>query len=360
MKLSVIIPTHNRGKQLKQGIGSVLKIINESDCELIVVDNNSSDGTRKIIKGYKNTRYVFENSTSFSKARNTGATMAKGKILLYLDDDVIIQKGSLISTIQVFEKYKDCGVIAGRILPKFIRKPPKWTLECQKSFNGWSLYNSDQIPDLKDDIQEVTWAAGPAMAIRHDLFNQIGGFPPDTVGVETNNTEGLFEKLYIGPGDYGVCYMIRKIGFKLYYSSKLSVFHIISPIRLSISFWRSRIIGEGQHEAITQRGMYHLNVIKALKKRIMFKNKLKDYQRRYLYQLSALKNQIGKDKLLPEELWILYYKAYLDMDRILRKYPKLWKYLWKIGADGVENQNYNSVVRALPEEYLSLLSKKYI
>ena len=186
--ISVIIPTNNRVNLLKNAIESVLKLIDEAEFEFIIVDNNSTDDTRQLVESYRDyAMYAFESRTSFTRARKTGAEIASGDILLYLDDDVIVYPGSLRNIEDVFTRYSDCGVIAGKISPKYTQTPPIWTLKCQESFNGWSLFNKESVGEIKTDFQQVSWAAGPMMAIRKTAYDAVGGFPPDTVGVETNH-----------------------------------------------------------------------------------------------------------------------------------------------------------------------------
>lgn len=365
MKLSIIIPTHNRGDQLRTVLDSIFALEGEAQFELLIVDNNSTDNTKQIAASYdKIVRYVFEKRTSFTKARKTGEENATGEILLYLDDDVIVNPGSLRRIIEVFQAYPDCGVIAGKVLPKFIENPPKWCLECQKSFNGWSLYDPETYDFLQTDFQEVTSAAGPMMAIRRSAYQLAGGFPPDTVGVETNRGLKTFSKLYIGPGDYGLCLKIRDKGFKIYYSSDISVYHIIPPIRLTVKFWRSRMIGEGYQEAITQRGFFQLNSLNSFFKRLNFQRKYYSYEQQLFRKLRSLeKNSLASrniEGMFPEEIWVRYYKAYLDMDSVLRKFPHLWEFLWKVGYDGVDNENYDYVVNYLPREYKDLVRDDFI
>ncbi len=134
MKISIIIPTHNRSEQLEMVLKSIFKLNDKVSFEIIVVDNNSTDNTKAICNSFKNIKYVFEKNTAFSKARNTGAINSTGQILLYLDDDVLVNDGSLTSILKVFKENNKCGAIAGKILPKFLSKPPNWTLDCQKKF----------------------------------------------------------------------------------------------------------------------------------------------------------------------------------------------------------------------------------
>src|SRR6516225_5304211 len=145
--LSIIIPTHNRADSLVQTIESILALRAETTLEIVVVDNNSTDRTPQELAKYANRypdlfRCTVEKRTAFSRARKTGRTGARGEFLLYLDDDVLLVPGSLERIGQVFSARPEVGVIAGRIMPHYTRQPPPWTLQCQESFNGWSLFEA--------------------------------------------------------------------------------------------------------------------------------------------------------------------------------------------------------------------------
>ena len=362
MKISIVIPTHNRADTLRNAMDSVLQLQGEADFEFVIVDNNSTDHTRQVVESYAPlAKYVFEGNTSFTMARKAGADNASGDILLYLDDDVLVRSGSLRRIVEVFTKYPDCGLIAGRIDPKYMQAPPPWTLECQKVFNGWSLFNEEAVPEIHGDFQTVPAAAGPMMAIRRLAYDRAGGFPPDTIGVETNKAERSFNKLYIGPGDYGLSLRIREAGFKVYYSRDIAVYHVIPPVRFAIAFWRSRVIGEGYCQAITQRGFFRLTGLRAYLARLRWQVQFIRHEQRLLARLaSGSKRPAGAEGMLPEELLTLYAKAYLDMDYVLRRHPDLWEFLWKIGAEGVPDKDYDRVMKRLPSEYKTLVSSEYV
>jgi len=365
MKISIIIPTHNRSTLLQNVMESILVLKGEAEYELVIVDNNSNDNTKAVVESYGNiARYVFEKRTAFTRARRTGEENATGDILLYLDDDVIVNSGSLKKIVEIFKTYPECGVIAGKILPKFSSPPPQWVLECQNAFNGWSLYNEDTFDFIKRDLQIVQYAAGPMMAIRRNVYKLIDGFPPDTIGVETNRGNKSFNKLYIGPGDYGFCIKARQAGYKVYYSDKVSVYHIIPPVRFTLSFWRSRMIGEGYYTAIAQREFFKFSGIKSMVRRFNFHIFYHQYKHRLVKKISTL----GTDKnapplvdgMFPEELWVHFYKAYLDMDWVLRRYQDLSPFLWGIGYDGVDDNNFDDVMKRLPKEYKNLVNNDLV
>lgn len=361
MKISIIIPTHNRAETLRNAIESIIPLQSEAVFEFVIVDNNSNDNTKEIVESYPRlAKYVFEGRTSFTAARKTGADNANGEILLYLDDDVLIQPGSLRNIVDIFSRYPDCGVIAGRIEPKYTQKPPEWTLACQKSFNGWSLFNSETYSFLRQPFQEVPSAAGPMMAIRRSTFDLVGGFPPDTVGVETNKGLKSFNKLYIGPGDYGLCLRVREAGYRVYFSENIAVFHVIPPVRFTVDFWRSRMIGEAYQEAISHRGFFNLSPFKRYLTRLKYEYHLYQLEQAILLRLQKNSPSASIVELSTDELWLHFYKSYLDMDFVLRLYPKLWKFLWKIGNKGVSDEEYADVVDKLPVEYRNLVSSEFI
>jgi len=361
--LSIIIPTHNRADQLDRTLRALGALKGEIDHEVIVVDNNSTDRTKGVAESHDPVRYVFEPSTAFSKARRTGAENAVGSYLLFIDDDVLVAPGSLDAIVRTFENDPTCAIVAAQILPEFLETPPDWAIACQRTFNGWSLYNSDMNPDLGAGVQNVEWAAGPMMAVRRDVFFDVHGFPADTVGVETNMGARNFRKLYVGPGDSGLSYLVRQKGFTVVYQPKAYCHHVIPPTRCTVSFWRSRMIGEAHQRAVSESVFYRLSRIarwemtmKASYRQMKWKRKFA--QRLQLLEAFLIDSNFGG--MLHEELWVQFYKSYFEIKAVLRRYPDLAGLLWKIGTEGVKNEEYDDVVGSLPVEFLDITdSERY-
>src|ERR1700722_16738649 len=98
MIVSVIICTYNRCKSLATALESVAasKLPDSMDWEVLVIDNNSSDKTSEVAQGFcqrfpNRFRYFFEPRQGKSFALNTGIQAARGEVLAFTDDDVIVE-----------------------------------------------------------------------------------------------------------------------------------------------------------------------------------------------------------------------------------------------------------------------------
>ncbi|MFH1691180.1 MAG: glycosyltransferase family A protein [Candidatus Omnitrophota bacterium] len=104
IETSVIIPTYNRAYLLKKAIESVLEQT-YPHFELIVVDDGSTDDTRKIVSSYgKNIRFFYQGNQGPACARNTGIKNAHGSYLAFLDSDDYWKKDKLKIQIEAMRK----------------------------------------------------------------------------------------------------------------------------------------------------------------------------------------------------------------------------------------------------------------
>jgi len=115
MLLSIIITTRNRKKNLFRCINSICKSnLPENNWELIVVDDYSNDGTEKINSSkfnIKSGKIIHHKSQQMMvKTRNSGAKIAQGKYLLFIDDDNVIHKNMVKSLLLFAEKNPRYGI----------------------------------------------------------------------------------------------------------------------------------------------------------------------------------------------------------------------------------------------------------
>lgn len=115
-KVSVIIPTRNNALVLNKTLYSLYPC-KDDIFELIIVNNASSDNTDKIIKKHSTSLPIITLTSSIqsrSIARNTGATQAQGDILLFLDDDILVDKNLVSYHLKIQHKYP--GIVRGQLI----------------------------------------------------------------------------------------------------------------------------------------------------------------------------------------------------------------------------------------------------
>lgn len=94
MKLSVIIPAYNAEAYLPQCLDSILAQEHQ-DCEVIVVDDGSTDGTAALLERYPDVKTIHQANRGMSTARNRGLDEARGEYILFVDSDDLLTDGAL-------------------------------------------------------------------------------------------------------------------------------------------------------------------------------------------------------------------------------------------------------------------------
>lgn len=94
MKLSIIIPAYNAEAYLPQCLDSILAQ-EHKDCEVIVVDDGSTDGTAALLECYPDVKVVHQENHGMSTARNRGLDEARGEYILFVDSDDLLTAGAL-------------------------------------------------------------------------------------------------------------------------------------------------------------------------------------------------------------------------------------------------------------------------
>ena len=108
--VSVIIPAYNVEKYIRNAIDSVLGQTYK-DIEIIVVDDGSTDGTKKSLEPYiKDNKiiYLYQNNRGLSGARNSGIKTAKGEYIALLDADDLFYPSKIEKQLIYMENNKDC------------------------------------------------------------------------------------------------------------------------------------------------------------------------------------------------------------------------------------------------------------
>lgn len=181
LDVSVIICTHNRCDLLAEAMESVLsQVTEEIHYELIVVDNNSTDGTKGVIgafisRGHPNLRYVFESKQGLSNARNAGLEHARAPIVAFTDDDVRVARDWVRVIKRTFDQHPEVAFISGKVLPRWNAEPPSWLTS--EHWSALALQDHGDTP-FYSNISRPVCLVGASLAIRREVFRIVGNFNP--------------------------------------------------------------------------------------------------------------------------------------------------------------------------------------
>lgn len=122
IKISVIIPTYDRGGLLQKCLQSLFaQTYPQSKFEILVCDDGSTDETQKIVenlaKEYKNLRFLKQKRQGPATARNLGVKNAQGEIIAFIDDDCRPAHDWLENLNQAFEKHPETQGVEGKTIP---------------------------------------------------------------------------------------------------------------------------------------------------------------------------------------------------------------------------------------------------
>lgn len=243
-QVSVVVSTYNRGPLLEDALRSVLAQAEGTTppFELIVVDNNSTDGTREIIERFaaadSRVRYVFEPRQGLSYARNTGIAEARAPVIAFTDDDVRAEADWVSAIVRAFEEHPEADVVGGRVLPIWPSPPPAW------------LTRDHWAPLALVDHGDSTIAVGSRhpigllganVAFRRGVFDVAGRFATD------------YQRVKDGIGsleDHEFLLRLWRAGFQGVYDPRIMVHAEIQPNRLERAYHRRWHTGHGHFHAL--------------------------------------------------------------------------------------------------------------
>jgi len=246
--VSVIVCTYNRAQLFKNFLESFFSQEGDfPDCELIIVDNNSRDETKKVCEEYEtnkkiNVKYLFETKQGLSYARNLAVQNASGDVLAFIDDDVSVDSKWLTMVKKLSDSYMQYAAFGGKIVPLWEKMKPKWV-----SFEGKYPVIQSVFPshDYGDEIREYPIKTqknpiGANMIFRKFVFEKYGHFRED-LGVygAQNKSCGLCE-------DTEFVWRILGNGEKALYYPPAVIYHYVPSERSSKAYiknWYYRLGG---------------------------------------------------------------------------------------------------------------------
>ncbi len=238
MDLSIVILSYNTKTVLKDCIDSILKNSLGLSYEIIVVDNASKDGSVAMLSSFvrkeKRVRFILNKvNVGFAAGNNQGISVAKGKVVLLLNSDTLVNDNCLGEMVSWLERHKDVGAMSPALKNK------------DASFQGtggyfptlvrvflWMFFLDDipfmdffikpyhpmhaQSPFYKGTrnylhASEIDWITGAFMMIRKEALEEVGG---------------LDEDYFMYVEDTDLCFRIKKAGWRIWYKPQWNIVHL--------------------------------------------------------------------------------------------------------------------------------------
>ena len=264
MLFSVVIPTFERPQDLQAALIALSqkKQLYKKPFEIIVSDDSNDDRSRLLIESkFNGVKWTPGKRNGPAGNRNSGAKIANGEWLIFIDDDCIPVPNFLLHYEQAITSNEQSCVFEGRIFPDRERKT--WAEGCPENSSGGMLWTSN-------------------LCIKKNLFDQLGGFD---------------ERFRIAYEDVEFAHRLKQRKIKTLFVSNVMVCHPWRSLRSGGKNWKSKgyqieslLLFLGKHsDAYEEHG----------KPVIYFKNFLRIITKNLIYCLLKLKGS-GIDILLSE------------------------------------------------------------
>jgi len=226
MLLSVIIVNYNVKYFLEQCLHSVQKSCAGIDVEIIVADNNSTDGSRAYLEdNFINVKFIWNSDNiGFAKANNLALEKATGNFILFLNPDTIVAEDCIEKCLHFFELNKAAGAIGIRMVDgsgNFLKESkrafpsPLTSLFKLSGLSGlfprskiFARYHLGHLSE--NENHEVDVLAGAFMMIPKKILDEIGNFD---------------QRFFMYGEDVDLSYRIQKAGYKNYYFAESTIIH---------------------------------------------------------------------------------------------------------------------------------------
>lgn len=224
--VSIIIVSYNVKEFLQQCLLSIRRAVDNIQHEIIIVDNNSVDGSPSIIRHRFPDVQLIENKTNrgFAAACNQALAIASHDLILLLNPDTMIQEDTIRIMVDFFNRYPEAGAAGCKILnadgslQKACRRSfptpavafPK-VFGLSSLFPRWKLFGKYNLTYLHPNQQtEVDAVSGSFLMLRRSVYEKIGG---------------LDESYFLYGEDLDYCYRIKSAGWKIYYVPDTKIIH---------------------------------------------------------------------------------------------------------------------------------------
>lgn len=224
--LSIVILNYNTRQLTYDCIESILENTADVNFEIILIDNNSTDGSQDFLskkyKDHKTIKIVFSDTNlGFGRGNNLGSKHAKGEYLLFLNSDTLIPNSSISKAFEEAKKNKNLGVysvalknadgssqVSGGAFPTLF------------NIFAWQLF-LDDLPFVgamiksfhphSNDSFVPEWVTGAFMIVKKDFFQKAGGFD---------------KNIFMYTEEMELCFRLNKLGKDILYQPDIAITHL--------------------------------------------------------------------------------------------------------------------------------------
>ena len=227
--ISIAICTYNRANELELCLASIanLRDFLQADDEIIIVDNNSSDNTKHVIKAWSEKLpliSIFEPTQGLAVARNAALSIYKNDAIYFVDDDIMVTKEALVAYRKAIRDFPDTGFFGGKILVEWRGKKPKWLRSEAMPLISGLIGHYDRDLEKQEYRKSSLLPYGANFMLKRELTDSVGIFE-SSLGVKGKE---------IGRGEETE-YLMRALeqGFSGRYISEALVYHCFDANRLT-------------------------------------------------------------------------------------------------------------------------------
>jgi len=210
--VSIVVPVYNNYRMTMQCLGSILDNCAGIDYELVVADDASTDLTRSIQERVHNIRVIRSGENrGFVLNCNDAAACARGRYLVILNNDTAVSAGWLVPMLDVLDNRPDVGIVGPKLLFADGKLQEAGGIVWRDG-SGWNFGRCDDPRKPQYNyLKEVDYVSGACLAIRRELWLQLGGFDSRYVPAYYEDTD--------------LCFAAREAGYKVMFQPQSIVCH---------------------------------------------------------------------------------------------------------------------------------------